>query len=404
MDKTEGTGLVGAGVATIGIAYLSASVVPISPIIYSTSILIGTAITAIGFYIKREDELIKFFRVASLHNKDDELPIILSKKENEHGYVYAIKMPVGLCLSDFLKKQEHLEQLLNAKVSIKFNNCLIIDVNNQTLKTYYPFKLTHYNEPLKVAIGYSRKGLYELDIEEAIHILIAGCTGGGKSVLLRVIATALILDKTKEQVQLYLADFQRVDFGIFKNSDRVEGFCDNPKDFGILLKKLAKISTERLELFEQNNLINIKEYNKKNPNNTLPYIVVMVDEFGVLSDKKDVLNELKLRCQQDRKVGISYILSTQRPSADVIDSSIKTNIPTRISLKMVTHFDSQTVLGESGAENLRGNGHALAKVIDTEEIQVMYISPEQVRKLIKHTITKKPKKKEYNTQGAEKIC
>lgn len=404
MDKTEGTGLVGAGVATIGIAYLSASIIPISPIIYSTSILIGTAITAIGFYIKREDEMIKFFRVASLHNKDDELPIILSKKENEHGYVYAIKMPVGLCLSDFLKKQEHLEQLLNAKVSIKFNNCLIIDVNNQTLKTYYPFKLTHYNEPLKVAIGYSRKGLYELDIEEAIHILIAGCTGGGKSVLLRVIATALILDKTKEQVQLYLADFQRVDFGIFKNSDRVEGFCDNPKDFGILLKKLAKISTERLELFEQNNLINIKEYNKKNPNNTLPYIVVMVDEFGVLSDKKDVLNELKLRCQQDRKVGISYILSTQRPSADVIDSSIKTNIPTRISLKMVTHFDSQTVLGESGAENLRGNGHALAKVIDTEEIQVMYISPEQVRKLIKHTITKKPKKKEYNTQGAEKIC
>lgn len=177
-----------------------------------------------------------------------------------------------------------------------------------------------------------------------------------------------------------MVDFCRVELGIFKGSKYVKSFVCEIEEFDKLLDFLKGEALKRLMLFEKYKVVNIQNWNKRFPVKRLNYIVVVIDEFAELSNCKDVMKKFKIRIAQDRKVGIHYILSTQRPSVDVIDGTIKNNVPSRIALKVTSVYDSETILNVPGAENLNVKGRALLD--NLKEIHVMYLSDEKAIELI----------------------
>lgn len=337
------------------------------------------------------------FESVGLKNTKDQYPTIKEIKKDEFTETYFVKMPAGICTNDFVKVQQEIEQFLNKRICIEYVGNQIASIKTyKPLKESYLFEVVPCEKPLEVCVAHNAYGKYTINIEDMIHILIAGTPGAGKSVALRAIITALILTKKPEDVILNLIDFQRVELRIFKNCRMVESFCTTPEQFSELLEQLKEESERRLSLFEKSGVIvNIQRYNKTHPSSRLPYIVNIVDEFAALSDgnNKDALSALKIRIAQDRKLGIHYILCTQRPTKDIIDGSIKCNIPCRIALRMISKTDSETILDEVGAENLRMKGNALIKNSCLDEIQFMYLSETQAYRLVKPTfVEKKPPK------------
>jgi S-DNA-T family DNA segregation ATPase FtsK/SpoIIIE len=315
---------------------------------------------------------------------------------------------MGMCLSDFENKKEAMEQFFNASVDLKFDRNLVITVNTNSMKQFYKYETINYEEPLKFAIGYSRKGIYYIDMEDAIHILIGATTGGGKSVLLRSIITTLILTKNPDDLCIHLVDFMRVELGIFKRSSMINDFCYLPEQFYELLSRLTIENNMRLEMFERENIVNIKSWNKKHPNQKLKYHIIIVDEFASLMNKeyKHIKDLLMLRCAQDRKCGIHYIICTQRPSQQVINGDIKANLPSRICLNTASDSDSEIVLDKKGAEKLRGKGHALVKIgAEPIEIQTMFLDENEAQRLVQHTYVNKREeiKCENDTSGVIEI-
>ena len=274
------------------------------------------------------------------------------------------------------------EQFLDSSVTFEVSKGFInIITNENKLDSFYPYEPVECKNPLEVAIAYCKIGLFKIDIENAIHILIAGASGAGKSVLLRAIILSFILTKNLKKVQLELVDFQKVELHIFKNCKMVNSFCSTPDEFSDLLHRLSEENQRRIDLFTKEMVVNVQGYNAK-VKNKLKYIVCVIDEFAILAEHKQILSDFKTRIATDRKVGIHYIVCTQRPSVDIISGTIKTNIPYRICLKMATETDSRVVLDEGGAERLRGKGNAIVKGLEMEEIQAMYISEEDAFNMI----------------------
>lgn len=357
---------------------------------FECNLMYGAAgLVLIYAWLDRPKPLEKFFRRAKLEN-NNEAPWIIRRHKKEDGCTYIIHMPLGMCMSDFINKREALEQFLGEKVEFRFEKDLIIETTKKVLKDKYEFKLFEYQEPLKIALGYTRKALYTIDFEKAVHSLIAGTTGSGKSVCLRTVIAGLMF-KPQSRLQINLVDFMKVELGIFKNSNRINSFSTTPEEFYKLLIKLRLESERRLQLFDEKGINDIQKYNKT-AKVKLSYIITIVDEFAALGDKefKYIHSELKLRCAQDRKCGIHYVLCTQRPSRDIIDSTIKANLPTRIAFKTASDQDSEIVLDMKGAEQLKGKGHGLVNCDGSfDEIQTMFLDVDECQKLIAHTI--KPK-------------
>jgi S-DNA-T family DNA segregation ATPase FtsK/SpoIIIE len=369
----------------------------------------GTVVGGSGFMIWkrfRTKKLDYFFKACNLQC-DGKFPKILKHKklmdENKkiYGEEYKILMPIGMCMNDFEKKKEAMEQYKRGKVEIWFDNNLFIKIDRRKVKTMYDFELENCKGILEILAGYDVNGekVY-INVEDAPHILIAGVPGSGKSVLLRSIITSLILTKDPTMLQLNLVDFQRVELGVFKKCQMVKEFVSLPQDFSELLDKLAEESDRRLELFENCGVVNIQNYNKKHQNEKINYVLTIVDEFGALAgENKDIFEKLKKRAAQDRKCGLHLVLCTQRPSTDVIKGTIKANIPARIALKTATDTDSQVILDENGAEKLRGNGHGIIKFRDKQEVQFMFLSEDKACELVKPTFISKPKKQKTDRPG-----
>jgi S-DNA-T family DNA segregation ATPase FtsK/SpoIIIE len=196
----------------------------------------------------------------------------------------------------------------------------------------------------------------------------------------------------KSEIDIHLVDFQKVELGIFRKSKKVVDFCSEPYDFEQLLKRLKSESNKRLKMFDEKGVVNISSYNKRTKKK-LKYKVVIIDEIAALAtNAKSTFNELKIRIAQDRKCGIHYILCCQRPSIDIIDGSIKNNIPARIAFKTVSGTDSRVILDREGAEELMNNGHAILNTTN-KKFRGLFLSEDECLETIKHTFVDKEEKK-----------
>lgn len=203
---------------------------------------------------------------------------------------------------------------------------------------------------------------------EAPHTLIGGTTGSGKSVLSKFMLISMMAKATPKELRIQIVDPKYVDFVPFEKSpyNLNDVITDIKNDAVPFLKYLVIQMEERFKKFknEAGGTENIKEYNEwaeKNGNEKMPYIVVFIDEVADLMNQvqKEIEEPIQRLGQKGRACGIHLILSTQRPSREVVTGLIKSNLPTRLALSVGSEVDSRIILDETGAETLKGKGDML---------------------------------------------
>ena len=222
--------------------------------------------------------------------------------------------------------------------------------------------------------------VFMFDLAKAPHLLVAGATGQGKSVGLNAIITSLLYKKHPSELKIVLVDPKKVEFSIYSSIDKhfLAKVPDEEADPIITdvtkvvrtLNSLCKEMDTRYDLLKMAQARNLKEYNKKfidrqlNPahgHKYMPYIVVIIDEFGdlIMTAGKEVELPIARIAQLARAVGIHMIIATQRPTTNIITGTIKANFPSRIAFKVSAMIDSRTILDRPGAQQLVGRGDML---------------------------------------------
>lgn len=245
---------------------------------------------------------------------------------------------------------------------------------------------------LSVPLGVDEYGEeYFLDIAKMPHILIGGTTGSGKSVLLHSVINSLVHKHGPDRLRFILIDTKRVELMQYDGLPHLLTTpISDPKKVVLSLKWTIKEMERRFDILQENRCMSIKSYHKKRSkkDEPMPYIVIIIDEISDLMQAypNELESALVRLLQMCRAVGIHIIISTQRPSVNVITGTLKANIPCRIALQVASQIDSRTILDMAGAEKLQGAGDLLffgAEDIRPKRIQSYYISEDEVRKNIK---------------------
>lgn len=235
-------------------------------------------------------------------------------------------------------------------------------------------------EDLSLLIGVDSQNKPTLvKLDELPHLLIAGTTGSGKSVLLNNIICSLIQQSDKHNIELALIDPKQVELCQYEGTKAVSVSATNPAECINVLKVANSIIDERYAYMRKMKLKKADKSCKK--------VIVIIDEFAdlMILAKSQVENLIIRIAQLGRACGVHLIIATQRPSADVITGLIKSNIPSRIALKTTSYRDSMIILDSKGAENLYGKGDALLKLpteCELKNIQCPYIDDEMINNII----------------------
>ena len=238
------------------------------------------------------------------------------------------------------------------------------------------------------------------DISRMPHILIAGSTGSGKSILIHSLITTLLFRTTPEEVRLILADPKRVELSIYRGIPHLltPVILDSEKMLPAL-KWSAGEMDRRYRLFENAGAKDISSYNELSGFQALPYIIFVIDELAdVMTAAANEVEKAVVRlAQMSRATGVHLILSTQRPSTDVLTGLIKANIPCRIALNTASGVDSRVIIDQPGAEKLLGRGDMLylpPEASKPKRIQGVFVSLSEITALVNFL-------KEKNTRGPD---
>ena len=246
--------------------------------------------------------------------------------------------------------------------------------------------------------------VFMFDLATAPHLLVAGATGQGKSVGLNAIITSLLYKKHPAELKIVLVDPKKVEFSFYEPianhflakvpDEEADPIITDVTKVVRTLNSLCKEMDTRYDLLKTARAHNIKEYNQKfiarqlNPNNGhrfLPYIVVVIDEFGdlIMTAGKEVELPIARIAQLARAVGIHMIIATQRPTTNIITGTIKANFPSRIAFKVSAGIDSKTILDRTGAQQLIGRGDMLALVggSEPERVQCAFVDTPEVERI-----------------------
>lgn len=272
----------------------------------------------------------------------------------------------------------------NSRTTVKLRSMLESDAfNNRKAK-------------LNFAIGQDISGHHICyDLTEMPHLLIAGTTGSGKSVVLNNLIVSMMYKYSPEYLRFIMVDPKFVELSRYNGSphlltsEAITAVSDALASMDYLISEMES----RFQLFRSQGASNIAEYNTKiNPSlvQKLPYIVLVVDELAdLMSTNKKAFEAKILRlAQKSRACGIHIVLATQRPSVDIVTGTIKSNLPARMALKVATAVDSKTILGFGGAENLLGKGDMLfvnGASSATTRVQGAYIDNDEIAKVVEYT-------------------
>ena len=253
---------------------------------------------------------------------------------------------------------------------------------------------------LPVALGKTiTNEIFMFDLCKMPHLLVAGATGQGKSVGLNAIITSLLFKKHPAEMKMVLVDPKMVEFNIYstiekhylaKLPDADKAIITDVTKVTQTLNSLTKEMDDRYELLMEAHVRTIKEYNEKfrkrrlNPlkgHRFLPYIVVIIDEFGdlIMTAGKEIEMPIARIAQKARAVGIHMIIATQRPTTNIITGTIKANFPARMAFRVTSQIDSRTILDMSGANQLIGRGDMLfSQGSDLVRIQCAFVDTPEV--------------------------
>jgi len=243
---------------------------------------------------------------------------------------------------------------------------------------------------------------YIVDLTKMPHLLVAGATGQGKSVGLNTIITSILYKKHPSELKFVLIDPKRVELPLYAKIER-HFLAKLPGEEDAIITDTRKVINtlyslciemdNRLELLKAAQTRNVKEYNEKfitrrlNPekgHRYLPYIVLIIDEFAdlIMTAGREIESPIGRLAQVARAIGIHLIISTQRPTTNIITGFIKANFPTRIAFRVFSSIDSRTILDSTGADRLVGNGDMLiSSGAEPVRVQCAFIDTPEIEEL-----------------------
>lgn len=259
---------------------------------------------------------------------------------------------------------------------------------------------------LPVALGKTiTNEIFMFDLCKMPHLLVAGATGQGKSVGLNAIITSLLYKKHPAEMKMVLVDPKMVEFNIYstiekhylaKLPDAEKAIITDVSKVTQTLNSLTKEMDDRYELLMAASVRTIKEYNEKfrkrklspaKGHRFLPYIVVIIDEFGdlIMTAGKEIEMPIARIAQKARAVGMHMIIATQRPTTNIITGTIKANFPARMAFRVTSQIDSRTILDMSGANQLIGRGDMLfSQGSDLVRIQCAFVDTPEVEEITQY--------------------
>lgn len=256
---------------------------------------------------------------------------------------------------------------------------------------------------LPVAIGKTiTNETFVFDLAKLPHLLVAGATGQGKSVGLNAIITSLLYKKHPAEMKMVLIDPKMVEFSIYSTIEK-HYLAKLPDEEKAIITDVTKVTQtltsltvemdERYELLMKAGVRNIIEYNDmfrkrrlspRNGHKFLPYMVIVIDEFGdlIMTAGKEIEMPIARIAQKARAVGMHLIIATQRPTTNIITGTIKANFPARMAFRVMSQIDSRTILDQSGANQLIGRGDLLfSQGSDLVRIQCAFVDTPEVQEI-----------------------
>lgn len=316
---------------------------------------------------------------------------------------YTLKPAEGIKLSRIVALQNDLSLALAAHpirieapipgkslVGIEMPNSAKTIVGLATLLASEEYQKS--TRPLLMALGKDVSGkIIFSNLARMPHLLIAGATGAGKSICIHSIITNLLYKNSPESLRFIMIDPKRVELTVYnKIPHLLTPVITEAKKAIMTLKWAAKEMDRRYDALLKAGVRDIGSYHeKKEEYNSMPHLVIIIDELADLMSTypREMEASIVRLAQMSRAVGIHLVVSTQRPSVEVITGLIKANIPSRIALQVTSQIDSRTILDMSGAEKLLGNGDMLYLASDTakpKRIQGPFISEKEIKKVVKY--------------------
>ena len=274
-------------------------------------------------------------------------------------------------------------------------------VSMESILNSRKFQETTYDLPIALGKTITNE-VFMVDLAKMPHLLVAGATGQGKSVGLNAIITSLLYKKHPAELKFVMVDPKKVEFSIYapiehhflaKLPEEEDPIITDVTRVVQTLKSLCQLMDHRYDLLKKAKVRNIKEYNAKfkarllNPENGhefMPYIVVIIDEFGdlIMTAGKEVELPIARIAQLARAVGIHMVIATQRPTTNIITGTIKANFPARMAFKVFSGTDSKTILDRTGANQLVGKGDMLfLSGNDPVRVQCAFVDTPEVERI-----------------------
>ena len=324
-------------------------------------------------------------RISTIRNLEDDIALSLSALGIRISAPIPGKGTIGIEVPNLEPQMVSMESILNSR----------------------KFQETDYELPMALGKTITNE-VFIADLTKMPHLLVAGATGQGKSVGLNVIITSLLYKKHPAELKLVMIDPKKVEFSLYApivnhflaqvegNEDTEEPIITDVNKVIQTLKSLCIEMDQRYDLLKKAHARNVKEYNEKfrerqlNPQNGhrfMPYIVVVIDEYGdlIMTAGKEIELPIARIAQLARAVGIHMIIATQRPTANIITGTIKANFPARMAFKVTTGVDSKTILDRTGANQLVGKGDMLLMTgSEPVRIQCAFIDTNELEDIVHH--------------------
>lgn len=321
---------------------------------------------------------------------------------------YTLKPAEGVKLSRITALGQDLSLALAAhpiriEAPIPGKSLVGIEVPNKTAALVRLGNLMGFEEfaasgPLGIALGRDVTGEPVFaNIEKMPHMLVAGSTGSGKSVAIHSMIVSLLYKNSPATLRMILVDPKRVELSIYEGLPHLVSpvITENKKAVGVFRWAINEME-RRYELLLGSGSRDIKGYNSKNEEDSLPYLLIVVDELADLmtSYGREVEGSIIRLAQMARATGIHLVLATQRPSVEVITGLIKANITTRVAFQVASQIDSRTILDTAGAEKLLGGGDLLfvsSEISKPKRVQGAFVPEEEIHKVVEFICEKNSK-------------